>query len=163
MLARAIERQINAPLASSTGRLFDAVACALGLAPDAQSYEGEAACRLEALAMQAENTAHPVTLPFINDELDMATFWPDAERAYAFHDALAQGFADMARHHARLRGINTLVFSGGVLHNQLLKARFTHYLADFDLRFPRQLPAGDGAVSFGQAVVAAARWLRHQP
>ncbi|MBB3322977.1 carbamoyltransferase HypF [Atlantibacter sp. RC6] len=171
VLARAIERQINAPLASSTGRLFDAVACALGLAPDAQSYEGEAACWLEALAMQAVNTAHPVTLPFINDELDMATFWrqwlawqaPDAERAYAFHDALAQGFADMARHHARLRGINTLVFSGGVLHNQLLKARFTHYLADFDLRFPMQLPAGDGAVSFGQVVVAAARWLRHQP
>ncbi|WP_333894011.1 hypothetical protein, partial [Atlantibacter subterraneus] len=53
--------------------------------------------------------------------------------------------------------------SGGVLHNQLLKARFAHYLADFDLRFPMQLPAGDGAVSFGQAVVAAARWLRNQP
>lgn len=171
VLTRAITRQINAPLASSTGRLFDAVACALGLAPGAQSYEGEAACRLEALAMQAVNSAHPVTLPFINDELDMAAFWqqwlawqaPDAERAYAFHDALAQGFAEMARHHARLRGINTLVFSGGVLHNRLLKARFAHYLADFDLRFPMQLPAGDGAVSFGQAVVAAARWLRNQP
>jgi len=171
VLARAIARQINAPLASSTGRLFDAVACALGLAPDAQSYEGEAACRLETLAMQAVNTAHPVTLPFINDELDMAAFWqqwlawraPDAERAYAFHDALAQGFAEMARHHARQRGINIIVFSGGVLHNQLLKARFAHYLTDFDLRFPMQLPAGDGAVSFGQAVVAAARWLRNQP
>ena len=171
VLARAIARQINAPLASSTGRLFDAVACALGLAPDAQSYEGEAACRLEALAIEAVNTAHPVTLSFINDELDMAAFWqqwlawraPDAERAYAFHDALAQGFAEMARHHARQRGINTLVFSGGVLHNQLLKARFAHYLADFDLRFPMQLPAGDGAVSFGQAVVTAARWLRNQP
>ncbi|MEX5410850.1 carbamoyltransferase HypF [Atlantibacter hermannii] len=171
VLTRAITRQINAPLASSTGRLFDAVACALGLAPGAQSYEGEAACRLEALAMQAVNSAHPVTLPFINDELDMAAFWqqwlawqaPDAERAYAFHDALAQGFAEMARHHARLRGINTLVFSGGVLHNRLLKARFAHHLADFDLRFPMQLPAGDGAVSFGQAVVAAARWLRNQP
>lgn len=171
VLARAIERQINAPLASSTGRLFDAVACALGLAPDAQSYEGEAACRLEALAMQAVETAHLVTLPFINDALDMAAFWqqwlawqaPDAERAYAFHDALAQGFAEMARHHARLRGINTIVFSGGVLHNRLLKARFASYLADFDLCFPMQLPAGDGAVSFGQAVVAAAHWLRNQP
>ena len=171
VLTRAITRQINAPLASSTGRLFDAVACALGLAPGAQSYEGEAACRLEALAMQAVNSAHPVTLPFINDELDMAALWqqwlawqaPDAERAYAFHDALAQGFAEMARHHARLRGINTLVFSGGVLHNRLLKARFAHHLADFDLRFPMQLPAGDGAVSFGQAVVAAVRWLRNQP
>lgn len=171
VLSRAIGRQINAPLASSTGRLFDAVACALGLTPDAQSYEGEAACGLEALAMQAVNTAHPVTLPFIDNALDMAVFWrqwlrwqaPKAERAYAFHDALAQGLAEMARHHARQCAINTIVFSGGVLHNRLLRARFAHHLADLDLRFPMQLPAGDGAVSFGQAVVAAARWLRNQP
>lgn len=171
VVARAITRQLNAPLASSTGRLFDAVASALGLAPDRQSYEGEAACRLEALALQATTTAHPVTMPFSDNTLDMATFWhqwlnwqaPAAERAYAFHDALAHGFADMARHHARQRGINTIVLSGGVLHNRLLKARFAHHLADVDVRFPMQLPAGDGAVSFGQAVVAAARWMRNQP
>ncbi|WP_376783545.1 carbamoyltransferase HypF [Atlantibacter hermannii] len=171
VLARAITRQLNSPPASSAGRLFDAVACALGLAPNTQSYEGEAACGLEALALQAGETAHPVTMPFDGQELGLATFWhqwlnwqaPKAERAFAFHDALAQGFAEMARHHARQRGITTVVFSGGVLHNRLLKARFAHHLADFDLRFPMQLPAGDGAVSFGQAVVAAARWLRDQP
>ncbi|MFP1462429.1 hypothetical protein ACLB1E_13375 [Escherichia coli] len=33
VLARAIERGINAPLASSCGRVFDAVAAALGCAP----------------------------------------------------------------------------------------------------------------------------------
>ena len=48
LLARAIDRGMNAPKASSCGRLFDAVACALGCAPDCLSYEGEAACRLEA-------------------------------------------------------------------------------------------------------------------
>jgi hydrogenase maturation protein HypF len=48
VLARAIARNINAPLASSAGRLFDAVACALDCAPLQLSYEGEAACRLEA-------------------------------------------------------------------------------------------------------------------
>jgi hydrogenase maturation protein HypF len=40
VLARAIARNINAPLASSTGRLFDAVACALDCAPLQLSYEG---------------------------------------------------------------------------------------------------------------------------
>ncbi|MGP4884450.1 Kae1-like domain-containing protein, partial [Klebsiella pneumoniae] len=50
LLAQAIERGINAPRASSCGRLFDAVACALDCAPESLSYEGEAACRLEALA-----------------------------------------------------------------------------------------------------------------
>ncbi|MDU1105320.1 MAG: hypothetical protein E7A23_03470, partial [Enterobacter sp.] len=45
----------------------------------------------------------------------------------------------------------------GVLHNRLLRARLRHYLSDFTLLFPSRLPAGDGAISFGQAAIAAAR------
>ncbi|HGT8345191.1 TPA: carbamoyltransferase HypF, partial [Escherichia coli] len=60
VLARAIERGINAPLASSCGRLFDAVAAALGCAPATLSYEGEAACALEALAASCHGVTHPV-------------------------------------------------------------------------------------------------------
>jgi hydrogenase maturation protein HypF len=44
-----------------------------------------------------------------------------------------------------------------VLHNRLLAARLTFYLADFTLLFAQQLPAGDGAIAYGQAVIAAAR------
>ncbi|KNC90881.1 hypothetical protein GM31_03375, partial [Trabulsiella odontotermitis] len=74
-----------------------------------------------------------------------------------FHDARAQGLAGLMRYHAQPRGIQTLVFSGGVMHNRLLCARLSHYLADFTLLFPSRLPAGDGAIAFGQAVIAAAR------
>lgn len=165
LLAQAIDRGINAPRASSCGRLFDAVACALDCAPESLSYEGEAACRLEALAASCPGVSHPVTLPWRDDVLDLATFWRQwlnwqatpAQKAWAFHDALACGLAAMARDCATARGIETMVCSGGVLHNRLLAARLTFYLADFTLLFAQQLPAGDGAIAYGQAVIAAAR------
>ncbi|EBO9193410.1 TPA: carbamoyltransferase HypF [Salmonella enterica subsp. salamae serovar 21:z10:[z6]] len=167
VLARAIERGVNAPLASSCGRLFDAVAAALRCAPASLSYEGEAACALEALASQCAGVAHPVTMPLNGSQLDVAVFWRQwlnwqaapAQRAWAFHDALACAFATLMRQQATARGITTLVFSGGVIHNRLLRARLTFYLSDFKLLFPQQLPAGDGGLSLGQGVIAAARRL----
>ncbi|MFX4316183.1 carbamoyltransferase HypF, partial [Enterobacter sp. 63] len=93
LLATAISRGINTPRASSCGRLFDAIACALDLTPDGQGYEGEAACRLEALAARCRGVAHPVTLPVINGNLALSVFWQQwldwqaepCERAWAFH------------------------------------------------------------------------------
>ncbi len=165
LLAQAVNRGINSPQASSCGRLFDAVACAVGCAPQTLSYEGEAACRLEALAVTCHGVAHPVTMPVMDNQLDLATFWASwlrwqatpAQKAWVFHDVLAQGVATLMRHHAAIAGITTLAFGGGVLHNALLRARLTHYLSDFTLLFPKRLPAGDGAISYGQALIAAAR------
>lgn len=158
-LATAIGRGVNAPLASSCGRLFDAIACALGI--ETQRYESEAACRLEALASQCDGVVHPVTLSVDN----LSLFWQQwlnwqaepCARAWAFHDALAKGLAQLVTVHATRLSLSTVCFSGGVLHNRLLRARLRHYLSDFTLLFPSHLPAGDGAISFGQAVVAAAR------
>ena len=173
VLARAIERGINAPLASSAGRLFDAVAAALDIVPSSMSWEGEAACLLEALARQSCQTAPPVTMPLheIHQglatfwQLDLATFWQQwlaydaspADRAYAFHIALAQGFAALARQAAQRFGINTMAFSGGVLHNQLLRELLCAQLSDYQLLMPQRLPAGDGGLALGQALIAAAR------
>ncbi|KZQ28218.1 carbamoyltransferase HypF [Enterobacter genomosp. O] len=159
LLATAIQRGVNAPRSSSCGRLFDAVACALGI--DTQTWEGEAACRLEALAARCNGVEHPVTLAVDN----LARFWQQwlnwraepSARAWAFHDALAKGLADLAAFHARRLSLSTICLSGGVLHNRLLRARLRHYLSDFTLLFPSRLPAGDGAISFGQAAIAAAR------
>lgn len=164
-LARAVARGINAPMASSCGRLFDAVASALDCAPDTLSYEGQAACLLETLAQHGAATEHPLTLPFHNNTLNLQIFWQQwlnwpaavADKAWAFHDALACGLAQMMRYHAQTRGISTLVFGGGVLHNRLLRARLAFYLSGFTLLFPQRLPAGDGGISYGQAVIAAAR------
>ncbi|MDO6406752.1 carbamoyltransferase HypF [Pantoea phytobeneficialis] len=168
-LARAITRGVNAPLASSCGRLFDAVAAALGCAPLQQSYEGEAACLLETMALDHGPCPHSVTLPLVQGCPDMATFWQQwlgwqasaPARAWAFHDALAQGLAELVRQHASHLGISTLVCCGGVMHNRLLRERLRWWLSDLEILFPTQLPAGDGALSLGQALIAAARLIPH--
>lgn len=168
-LSRAITAGINAPLASSCGRLFDAVAVALGCAPEQLSWQGEAACRLESLARQALGIAHPVTVPLRHTSegtfLDLACFWQQwldwqaspAEHAFAFHDALARGFAALAHYHAARTGIRTIALGGGVLDNPLLRQHLTHYLAPFHVLLPHAVPAGDGGLSLGQAAIACAR------
>ena len=59
---RMLARGINVPPASSTGRLFDAVAAALEICFDRQANEGDAAMRLEALAASpGAQSANPYT------------------------------------------------------------------------------------------------------
>lgn len=174
-LSKAIAAGINSPRASSCGRLFDAVAMVLGCSPTRLSWEGEAACRLEALAQQAPETSHPVTIPLLQTAsgtvLDLTTFWQQwldwqaepAARAFAFHDALAQGFATLALYHAKKTGIQTIALGGGVLHNRLLRQRLYHYLAPLQVLMPQDIPAGDGGLALGQAVIACARLQSSSP
>ncbi|MDW5498202.1 carbamoyltransferase HypF [Pseudomonas lundensis] len=167
-LLQAINAGINAPLASSCGRLFDAAAATLGCAPAQQSWEGEAASIFEALAHQSEPCCHPVTLPLCGEQLDLAAFWqqwlawqaPAAQLAWAFHDALAQGFASLAKHFAAQHDIQHVALSGGVLHNRLLRQRLQYHLSPLQVLLPQQLPAGDGGLALGQALVACAQ---HSP
>lgn len=170
-LAKAIENQLNSPLISSAGRLFDAIACALDIAADHLTWEGEAACRLEALAWQYEQTSaaksavenSDVLMPVLqNNQLDLAHFWqnwlplslPKAEKAWLFHFALAQGLADLARKQAQQHHVKTVVLSGGVWHNQLLRHLIIKMLPEFEILTAHQLPQGDGGIALGQAVIA---------
>lgn len=170
LVTKAVMRGINAPPASSTGRLFDAVAAALGICVAETSWEGEAACRLEALAWRAAGSAPllediPVTAPIAGNVVDLATFWRQwlswraapAMRAYAFHLALARGFATLARRAAADHGINTIALSGGVLHNRLFRGLLIRELRGLRVLTPATLPAGDGGLALGQALIAAAR------
>ena len=172
ILINAIERGLNCPPISSAGRLFDTVAYALGIAPSSVSWEGEAACHLEALAntsslaTQAQSAVNiPVKMPLIGNKLDLAYFWqswlnyhaPAADKAFAFHYALAQGFAELATNQARKHQCRTIVLSGGVMHNQLLRRLLKENLSEFHVLSAHKLPMGDGGLSLGQAVIAMHR------
>lgn len=174
-LDRMIARGVNAPPASSAGRLFDAAAAALGLCRAAASFEGQAAIELEALAEAApeERGAYgfeilegePLTLgwaPLWRGLLDdLAAAVPSARIAARFHNGVIAAVVETAGRLAAGRGVESLVLSGGVFQNRILLAGVTAGLEarGFRVLSPRDLPANDGGLSLGQACVAAARWL----
>lgn len=172
ILVNAIERGLNCPPISSAGRLFDAVAYDLGIAPTIVSWEGEAACHLEALANNSSFATHPksavnipVKMPLIGNKLDLPYFWQSwlnyhasvEDKAFAFHYALAQGFAELATNQAHKHQCRTIVLSGGVMHNQLLRRLLKENLSEFHVLSAHKLPMGDGGLSLGQAVIAMHR------
>ncbi len=167
-------RGLNSPLTSSAGRLFDAVAAALGICRDAIAYEGQAAIELETLALRAageEGGAYPFGLVMAGDRwlLDPAPMWRalladlasgrnPGSMAARFHRGLAQGAADLAGRLAAERDIATIALSGGVFQNKTLFEAITQRLRQQGLRVltHRQVPANDGGLALGQAVAAAA-------
>lgn len=170
ILSNAIERNLNSPLISSAGRLFDAVAYGLAIVGDKLSWEGEAACYLEALATKSDfikdekSTLNiQVKMPIKNNQLDLSTFWQSwldyddskENKAFIFHYALAKGFAELARQQAKRHNCKTIVLSGGVMHNQLLRRLLKQALAEFNVLSAHQYPMGDGGLSLGQAMIAS--------
>jgi hydrogenase maturation protein HypF len=167
LLRQAAARAINAPLSSSVGRLFDAFAAVLGICPDAQTYEGEAAMRLEALARDADSG-----LPFARASavIDPAPIWASVQRALhagessaalagRFHVGLARAFAEAARDLVARGEARAVALSGGCFQNARLVQLILRMLGDIPVLTHRTTPANDGGLALGQVMVAAARAL----
>jgi hydrogenase maturation protein HypF len=177
ILSTLIARGLNAPLSSSAGRLFDAVAAALDVGGEVLTFEGQAAIALESLAAVAMNRVvdgYPFarsTAP-TGEILDPAPLWdalledlsrgrPPEEIAAAFHVGLATALSTLALDLTSRHGVSTVALSGGVFQNRLLLESVMSRLEADGLRvlLQRQVPANDGGLSLGQAAVAAARVL----
>lgn len=178
VLRTLIERGLNAPLCSSAGRLFDAVAAALGVGGEVLTYEGQAAIELEAMAAGAAGSIGAgyrfarAAAPS-GEALDAAPLWsellgdlargrPPEQIAAAFHAGLARAVGELARDLAGRRGLSTVALSGGVFQNRLLLEAVSGNLERAGLRvlLHRQVPANDGGLALGQAAVAFARTSR---
>ena len=81
------------------------------------------------------------------------------EIAARFHEGLSQGLAETAAAAAERAQLGTVALSGGCFANQILLVRTTETLQARGLTVltHRRVPAGDGGLALGQAVVAAAR------
>ncbi|WP_156180552.1 carbamoyltransferase HypF [Bradyrhizobium sp. LTSPM299] len=180
-----IKNGINAPPASSCGRLFDAVAAALNICRERQGYEGEAAARLEALVdddtLRNEDDAlgYPLSIPNLRGSglpyIEPLAMWsavlgdlilktPAPVMAARFHKGLAKSIVAMTRKLAGgedetgPRRFTTVALSGGCFQNRILFEDVSRRLEshDFTVLSHAQVPANDGGLAFGQAAIGAA-------
>jgi hydrogenase maturation protein HypF len=169
VLSRAAERGLNAPLTSSAGRLFDAIASLLGLR-DRVDFEAQAAIELEALAGCDDVDGYPVRLdgdegPLIVRSTDLVRGvvddllreTPAATISARFHATLAEVIAEVSSRIGRRRGVQAVALSGGVFQNVRLLEATTARLESrgFEVYRHRQVPPNDGGLALGQAAVAA--------
>lgn len=146
---------------TSLGRLFDAAAALLGVRA-VQDYEGQAAMELEALvdapvALAGGFKLENGILSFAPLMAHIALARPDARTgASLFHGTLIEGFAALARHGAATSGLQSVALGGGCLMNRVLAEGLSAALIQSNLTplLARRLPANDGGLSFGQAVLA---------
>ncbi len=174
----------NTPLASSCGRLFDAVAAAMGICREQTSYEGQAAIEMEALvdktvlAEESELLAYPFAIPRLSNGLpyieplamwqallgDLTLGTAPGVMAARFHKGLAKVIVAMVEklcYQAENRWLSTVALSGGVFQNQVLLKQVRDRLNEkgYKVLTHQQVPTNDGGISLGQAVISAAKQI----
>ena len=167
-IARMVTSKINTPMASSCGRLFDAVSAILGVCRST-TYEGQPAVELEAVSRHDEEGHYPYELsssgtlnldhrPMLRAVVeDMKAGQPKDIVAGRFHNTLVKAMAEMMRMGSEKSGYKRVVLGGGSFCNSLLvgKLKATMEEGGYEVIMPKLLPPNDGGISYGQVVVAA--------
>ena len=162
-----LARRIQTVETSSCGRLFDAVAALLGLAPEV-SFEGQAAIALEAVAESGIDDRYdfeieqgePALLDFrpviVSIVRDISSGRRMGEISARFHNTLSAAISEMCSRIGSRDAVDRVCLSGGSFQNLYLLGRTVVELRrrGFDVFLHAQVPANDGGLSLGQAMVA---------
>lgn len=174
-----MRKNINSPVTSSVGRIFDGIAALIGLKQKA-SFEGQAAMELEYITKDGIESSY--TFDVMEKESQPRLSIPQSPPSYIvdwarivlavledveegiskeeiatkFHNTLSE----IAVYAARLSGIEKVVLTGGVFQNRYLTERTYRRLEEegFKPYTHQRVPPNDGGISLGQAVVASARY-----
>ncbi len=175
IIVEMMDKKINSPYTSSLGRLFDGIAGIMGLRSEV-FYEGQAAVELEMMARENttkiydyEWTAEQSSLPTSHFSLltshlirgvvkDIEKGVSLPEISSKFHATLIYLFSDLCEVIRKENSLNKVVLSGGVFQNSILLTGLMTMLQQkgFEVFTHTRVPANDGGISLGQAVVAAA-------
>ena len=178
-----VKQGINAPAASSCGRLFDAFAAVLDICRERQGYEGHAAARLEAivdeqtLRHEDEALGYPFAIPNLRGSglpyVEPVSMWnavlgdlilktPRPVMAARFHKGLAKVVVAMAQKLAERdaedgRRFDTVALSGGCFQNRILFEEVVRRLEaeDFTVLSHAKISCNDGGLALGQAAIGA--------
>jgi len=166
MLCQAIDKKINTPLTSSSGRLFDAVAALINLSPVSQ-FHAEAPMRLESIIDKSVAEFYPFDVKNdISFETTFRAILHDMEKEVSvsvisakFHNMLIAAVIEMAIRMKKECGSNKVVLSGGTFQNKYLLGNLEHKLTQqgFEVLTHQRIPTNDGGIALGQLVIAAAR------
>jgi hydrogenase maturation protein HypF len=165
-----LRRKVNAPLTSSAGRLFDAVAALLDLHYTV-TFEGQAAMLLEfAAARSGDASLYPYDIqpdgmldwgPMIHQLLhDRAAGARVNDIAARFHNTLVDMLAATAHHIGETR----VLLTGGCFQNAVLLERAVARLRADGLEpyWHHRIPPNDGGIAFGQ-LMAGIQVLSSRP
>ncbi|HEY3476191.1 MAG TPA: carbamoyltransferase HypF [Anaerolineales bacterium] len=170
LLRQQVDGQFNSSLSSSMGCLFDAVAALIGIRNDV-TYEAQAALEMEVLSRPFFADAKPY--PYLIEESEAGRIirlgglfesivdnvrakepigWIGAR----FHQTIVAIALDICKRARLSTGLNEVALSGGVWQNRILLrlARDRLTQVGFVVYVHQQVPANDGGLSLGQAVVA---------
>lgn len=163
-----LRRNVNVMHTTSTGRILDAISALLGIAYY-RSYEGEPAIKLESAARGGKDVLDiPTrfktedgrkvldTTQIVLSVYENLNAHSKVDIAFSAEDAIATGLAELAIDAAKKAGIETIGISGGVAYNAHITTKIQETVEEHDFRFIRhdRVPAGDGGISLGQAIVA---------
>ncbi len=167
-----IVSKTNCPETSSMGRLFDAVASLLRLR-DKTHYEGQAAIELEQIADRQNTEKYDLEVSEDGSIIrpqkmirraveDLLSGIPPSIISARFHLGVADLIANISNNVRDHRKLNRVVLSGGVFQNMFLLRATAQRLnaSGFEVFTHALVPANDGGISLGQAVIANARLSR---
>ncbi len=166
LLGKLVAAGFNSPPASSCGRLFDAVSALLGVCRE-NTYDGQAAAELGELVLAGIEDAYPFAFrqgvldpgPLLAGVAGDALAGADRRLvATRFHNAVAAMAVAAALAAAEEASLDRVALSGGCFQNPYLFLRVREALEGAGLKvyFHRRVPANDGGLALGQAMVA--RW-----
>lgn len=173
VLKSQLENQINTPITSSMGRLFDAVSALIGVRQRV-NYEAQAAIELEMLVDALEISSYPLEIDLTNHELpypiniypligsiikDLQSSHPISIISARFHNTIALLVREVLLAMRKILGEHAVVLSGGVWQNITLLHRTLYLLNDANINVyvHRQVPPNDGGIALGQALIAKHR------